>query len=105
MDVQKLYLSKTLGVLAYKKNVMLKRDKIKTDLLVEFSPRSESGRSPGGGQGQGVAEVRGGKKAQDHTAGLLVMSNTATLTLLLHRHLARKEHDLVSSVSYSRKTG
>lgn len=77
-----------------------KLDQIKTDLLVEFSPQSESGPSPGGGQGQGVAEVRVGKKARDHTAGLQVMSDTAALTLLLRRPLAGKEHDLVSSVFY-----
>ncbi len=63
---------------------------IKTDLLVEFSPRSESGLSPEGELGRGGAEVMVGRMVQDHTVGLLAMSDTAALTLRLRRHLAGK---------------
>lgn len=67
---------------------------INTDLLVEFSPQSESGPCPEGERGRDGAEVRVDRMAQDHTAGLLVMSDTAALTLPPHRHLAGKRQTL-----------
>lgn len=60
-----------------------------TDLLVEFSPQSESGLPPGGERGRGGAEVTGGRRVQDHTGGPLVMSDTAAPTL--HHHLGGKK--------------
>ncbi len=58
-----------------------------TDLLAEFSPQSKSGPSPGEEQGRGGAAGMVGRKVRGHTAGLLMMSNTATLNLLLCRNL------------------
>ena len=73
-----------------------------TDLLVEFSPQSESDLPPGGERGRGGAEVTGGRRARDHTGGRLVTSGTAAQTPTLHRHLNVKKED-VSSIIYLRK--
>lgn len=69
---------------------------------MEFSPQSESGLPAEGGRGPGAAEVTVGRMVLDHTAGPSGRSDTAALTLLLHRHLVgRKENmNLFSSLAF-----
>lgn len=53
----------------------------------EFSPQSESGLSAGREQGLGGAEVKVDRMEQDHTADLLVTSDTRAQNPPLRRNL------------------